>query len=984
MMTEKEMSEAAWQFSKDWANASYERGQAQPFWIALLRKVFGIEDAEHYISFEEKIISTKTHYADGFIKESRVLVEHKSADVALNKPYQHGQKKLTPFQQAKEYDNDVLFDNHARWIITCNFKQFFIYDMNKVGFPHIEIELKNLKRDYRKLKILINPFISSFEEEEKKEKLVASKASEFIRKMYDEIKKHNKVDKMLLHSLNVFCVRVVFCLYADDSFLFENRQFRKFVETYSASQLQEKFDHLFFALNTPIEKRPSITDSVINQFPHVNGGLFADDKEYSTPQIPKSVRDMLLHEAESLGMPDSDEKFTWDKISPTNFGCIFESTVDEDVRKSGGMHYTTIENIHRVIDPLFLDGFKDKLSLILEMPTETKEQRQAQDDALQEFRLELKNIRILDPACGSGNFLTETFKSLRRLDMEARRHMGFWGKQQYLANVDPCEVQMTQFYGIEIDDFAVNVAKTAMWISECQMLNELSTEIEGIKILPLIGNNNIRCADALTYDWTKLVKRNKKTPVYIIGNPPFQGSQRKNEEQKKSKAIAMSAEHNGKKVWEKHGNLDFACAWYAKAAEFMQGYSNIQTAYVSTNSVTQGEQVALLWEPLIKHYKLCITFAWKSFKWFNKADSMAHVHCVILGMGKESCFKNVSRKIYYPNQEAKSFPHINCYLMPAEDFFIKSRPNALGHVPEMVKGSIPVDGGNLLIDEVAYKEFAEKEPKAMQFVKPCLGAKEYLHNLQRYCLWIPDDTPSSLLKSLPMVWKRLKTTEKFREASTKKATREYARQMHRFMERRQPDTEYILVPRHSSENRDYIPMGFVSPDIICSDANMLISEPSKWLFAILESRIHMAWMKYTCGRIKSDYRYSADVVYNNFPWMDLTNEQKAALEKTADAIIEARQLDKDSTLADMYDYLKGKLLEAHKANDKLVAKIYGIETKDEEDIVIELMRRSVDMAKKADKPKKKRKSRKKKKIKKGLLTSQSIPKVEVVQTSFIE
>lgn len=963
-MTEKEMSEAAERFSKDWANASYERGQAQPFWIALLRKVFGVEDAEQYISFEKKVKSTTTHYADGFIKNSRVLIEQKSADVDLNKEYQHGKEKLTPFQQGKKYDNEELFSNHARWIITCNFKQFFIYDMNKVGFPHIEIELKNLRRDYRKLKILTEPFTSFVEDEETKEKLVASKASDFVRKMYDEIKKYNKVDKKLLHSLNVFCVRVVFCLYADDAFLFDDRQFRKFIESYSASQLQEKFDHLFIALNTPVEKRPSITDSIIKQFPHVNGGLFADDDEYATPKIPQSVKDMLLHEAENLGMPDSDEKFTWDKISPTNFGCIFESTVDDEVRKSGGMHYTTVENIHRVIDPLFLDGYKNKLNTILEMPTTTKEERQAQDDALQGLRLEMKSIRVLDPACGSGNFLTETFKSLRRIDMEARAHMGFWGKQQYLGNTDPCEVQMTQFFGIEIDDFAVNVAKTAMWISECQMLKELSKEIEGIKILPLIGNNNIKCADALRYDWTKLVKRSPKTPIYIIGNPPFQGSQRKSEEQKQSKAVAMSAVDKGKKVWEKHGNLDFACAWYAKAAEFMQGYNNIQTAYVSTNSVTQGEQVALLWEPLIKYYKLCITFAWKTFKWFNKADSMAHVHCVIVGMGKESCFKNVRRKLYQAEQEVKLVEHINCYLMAAEDFFIKSRPHALGHVPEMVKGSIPVDGRNLLVDEEAYKEFAEKEPEAMQFIKPCLGAKEYLHNLQRYCLWIPDDTSSSLLKSLPMVWQRLKAVEKVRKESPKKATQLYAKQMHRFMERRQPDTEYILVPRHSSENRDYIPMGFVSPDIISSDANMLISEPSKWLFGILESTIHMAWMRYTCGRIKSDYRYSADVVYNNFPWMDLTDEQKAAIDKTADAIIEARKKDKDSTLADMYDYLKGDLLEAHKANDKIVAKIFGIEAKIEEDIVLELMRRSVDMAKKADKPKRKRKTKKTTKKKK--------------------
>lgn len=959
MMTDEQMSKAAAKFAKDWAKAGYERGEAQPFWIALLRKVFGVDDAERYIKFEKQVKATTTHYADGYIENARVLIEQKSSDVDLNKPYKHGKEMLTPFQQARVYDDNSLWSQKARWIITCNFKQFFIYDMNKDGFPHIEIELKNLERDYRKLKILIDTYTNPAIRE-KREELVASKASEFVRKMYNEIKAYNKIDKQLLHSLNIFCVRVVFCLYADDSHLFDNGQFRTFIESYSAEQLQEKFDHLFIALNTPVEKRPDITDSVIKQFPHVNGGLFASDGKYATPKIPESVKEMLLHEAENLGGPDSDEKFTWDKISPTNFGCIFESTVDDEVRKSGGMHYTTIENIRRVIDPLFLDKFKEKLDIILDMPTNTKEERQTQDDALQALRMELKSIRVLDPACGSGNFLTETFRQLRLIDMEARKHMGFWGKQQYLDNTDPCEVQMTQFYGIEIDDFAASVAKTAMWISECQMLKELSKEIKGIKILPLIGNDNIICADALRYDWTKLVKRNRNTPVYVIGNPPFQGSSRKDKEQKESKAFAMSAEHKGKKVWEKHGKLDFACAWYAKAAEFMQGYSNVEAAYVSTNSITQGEQVALLWEPLIKHYKLCITFAWKSFKWFNKADSMAHVHCVIVGLGKENAFKNRQKKLYQAGQEAKKVDHVNCYLMPAEDIFIKSRPNALGHVPEMQKGSSPVDDGNLLIDEEEYAAFAEREPEALQFIKPCPSAKDFLHNGKQYCLWIPDDAPSSLLASLPMLMKKLKATETFRRNSPKKATQEYASQRHRFMERRQPESEYILVPRHSSENRKYIPMGFISPDVICHDSNMLIAKPYKWLFAILESQIHMLWMKYTCGRLETRTRYSANIVYNNFPWMEMTDEQKAALEDTANGIIEARKLDKDSTLADMYDSLKGELLKAHKANDKVVAKIYGIDSKDEEEIVLELMRRSVKMASVADKPKAgKRKKRKK-------------------------
>ena len=522
--------------------------------------------------------------------------------------------------------------------------------------------------------------------------------------------------------------------------------------------------------------------------------------------------------------------------------------------------------------------------------------------------------------------------------------MVFLEKERYFENMDPCKVQITQFYGIEIDDFAANVARTALWISKCQMQNELKKIIKDVPILPLEKNEKIICDDALKCDWTKLVRRDRKHPVFVIGNPPFQGSQRKDKEQKESKAFAMSQEHKGKKIWEKHGSLDFACAWYAKAAEFMQGHNNIEVAFVSTNSITQGEQVALLWEPLIKHYNLCITFAWKSFKWFNKADSMAQVHCIIVGLGKESRHKGKKRKLFQIDGKPKLVNHINCYLMDAEDFFIKSRSNALGNVPEMVKGSIPVDGGHLIINEDDYEDFINKEPDSIPFIKLCLGAKEYLHSLKRYCLWIPDNTPSSLLKSLPLVYKRIKATEEMRHKSPKKATQAFADRGYRFMEIRQPKTDYILVPSHSSEKRKYIPIGIVSSNIISSNANLIIPEPSKWLFAILLSKIHMAWVKYTCGRIKSDYRYSADVVYNNFPWMDLTEEQRAALSNSADRILEARKLEGCSTLADMYDFLKGELREAHLANDKLVTTIYGINDKNDEDIALELMRRSVKMA----------------------------------------
>lgn len=441
--------------------------------------------------------------------------------------------------------------------------------------------------------------------------------------------------------------------------------------------------------------------------------------------------------------------------------------------------------------------------------------------------------------------------------------------------------------------------------------------------------------------------------------------------QKASMKEAMSSKSGRKKVWKNPGKMDFVCAWYAKAAEYMQEKSNVKCALVSTNSITQGEQVSLLWKPLVQHYKLHISFAWKTFRWDNEADEMAHVHCVIIGFSKQNTSNH--RYIFQENTPVKEAKHINGYLMDAEDIFIESRTEPLGNVAGMMKGSIPVDGGNLIIEAEDYMDFITDEPSAEEYVRPLMGAREFLHNEKRYCLWIPDETPVDELKKMPLVMKRINAVEEFRLKSTKAATIECADQGHRFMEIRQPGIEYILVPRHSSEKRKYIPMGFVNPHIICSDANLIIPTSSMWLFGIMQSRIHMAWVKYVCGRLESRYRYSARIVYNNFPWKELDEEQKNAIAETATEILEDRKAD-PSCLASQYDMLKGRLANAHKANDKAVAKAYDIDLKmSDEEIALELMRRSVKMAKKKDeKKKKKTKKRSNQEKKKNLEeTSQS-------------
>lgn len=962
MRKHSEIRKAAKAFVNRWAGKGKERQDDKTFWEDLLEDVFGVSKSRYEIEVQRPVkFDGTTKYIDVYLKASKVVIEQKSHDVNLDlEEKQSDGTPLTPIDQGIRYFEKMDKPDSGRYVIACNFQEFRIWDSYHKNAPKRIIPLKDLPKRWKELLFIVEPYSDvSVQKDEKREKSISSTASEYVRDLYKALvaanKKGNKEDQQ---SLNVFCVRIVFCLYAEDAGLFDDAQYSTFLNKYSADELNEKFTALFQWLDTDVKERTKLAnmvDKIIRQFPYVNGGLFKFTKEYKTPIIDENVRNHLLRAWDLVVKGSKEkEKFTWDEISPTNFGCIFESTVAKDVRDSGGMHYTTPTNIHRVIDPLFINDLTVELDTILHMPSETKKEKDAQYGLLETYRKKLASLRFFDPACGSGNFLTEVYKSLHELELKAivqELNLNYYTRTD---TTDPCMVHINQFFGIEIDHFAASVARASMWIAECQMLQETEKVLHWeLEPLPLEKNDNILCDDALLTDWDDFVKRRATSPTYIISNPPFQGYSKMTKEQKASLNCAMPNKIGNKKVWRNQGKMDFVCAWYAKAAEYMSEKKNVKCALVSTNSITQGEQVALLWKPLAQYYNLHISFAWKTFRWYNEADDMAHVHCVIIGFGKQK--KGEKCHIYQEGAHVVEASNINGYLMGAEDFFIESRSEPLGKVSAMMKGSIPVDGGNLIMSTEEYDALVSEEPWANRYVRILMGAREFLHNEKRYCLWFTEEPSANELEEMPLVKKRIKATEEFREKSKKAATVELADESYRFMEVRQPNQKYILVPRHSSEKRKYIPMGFVDPSIICTDANLVIPAPSHWLFGILQSRIHMAWVKYVCGRLESRFRYSAKIVYNNFPWKDLDEEQKTDIERTAKEILNARKAD-GSSLASQYDLLKGRLSKAHKENDIVVAKAYGIDLNmSDEDIAIELMRRSVKLAKSKEKKKKKRK-----------------------------
>ena len=899
-MTDTEHRLAAKQFAADWQGRGDEKQETQTFWLALLQKVYGVTEPDKFISFEKtvnvdnvKTGKSNTKFIDGYIGATRVLIEQKGAKIDLNKgELQSDGSLLSPYQQARRYGGYLPVNQQPRWIVVCNFKEFRIHDMNHPNDTPEILLLSDLEKEYARLNFLVN----TGDENIRKEMEISLQAGELVGVLYDALLKQyaEPESEQTLKSLNALCVRLVFCLYAEDSGIFGKRNmFHDYLQAHRAED-RRALINLFRVLDQKEDERDRYLDDDLAAFPYVNGGLFANE-DIEIPRLGDEIIDLLLSRA--------SEDFDWSAISPTIFGAVFESTLNPQTRRSGGMHYTSIENIHKVIDPLFLDALKTELNDIKSISV-----KRNRDAKLRSFQARLASLTFLDPACGSGNFLTETYLSLRRLENEVLSLL--YEGQIVMDMNDPIQVSISQFYGIEINDFAVTVAKTALWIAESQMMKETENVVHmSLDFLPLKTNAHIVEGNALQMDWEDVVSKMQLN--YIMGNPPFIGYTYQSTEQKADLQNTMAG--IGK-------NIDYVSGWYFKAAQLMQSTA-IRTAFVSTNSITQGEQVAGVWKPMFERLGIHIDFAHRTFRWDSEANLKAHVHCVIVGFSVQM---NPAEKLLFTSKQVQHVQNISPYLIDAPTLFIESRNKPLCNVPEICKGSQPTDGGNLIVTEEDYNGFMKQAPASAKYIRRFLGADEFLNGKNRYCLWLDGISPKEL-QGMPLVLERVQLVRDFRLSSKKAATRKQADTPTLFTENRQPSEDFIAIPEVSSGTRRYIPMGFLHPDTICSNKLQILPGASIYHFGVLMSNVHMAWMRTVCGRLKSDYDYSAKIVYNNFPWPVPTEKQKAKIEQSAQAILDARSLYPDCSLAVLYNEvtMPPELRKAHQVNDRAVMEAYG-------------------------------------------------------------
>ena len=916
-MTDLEQKKAAKEFSIRWKDKGYEKGESQKYWIDLLENVLGVSNAVDFIHFEDTVhIDKATGFIDGFIDKTKVLIEQKSIDKDLRKAIKQSDGSLlNPFQQAKRYSAELAYDNRPRWIVTCNFKSFLVYDMNNPNGEPEEILLKDLGKEYYRLSFIVD----TKNEHLKKEEELSFKAGELVGKLYNAFSKEYRDinNEQSQKDLNELCVRLVFCLYAEDAGLFGRKNiFHDYLAKYDdLTLMRENLIKLFRILDTPLDKRDPYLEDDLNQFPYVNGGLFSNEN-IEIPKCTEEIKNTLLAKA-------SDE-FDWSEISPTIFGAVFESTLNPDTRRSGGMHYTSIENIHKVIDPLFLNELRDKLN-----EAESYKNEKTRNEKLTEFQNYISSLTFLDPACGSGNFLTETYLSLRRLENEALEVMSNGMMMLDMSGI--IKVSIQQFYGIEINDFAVKVAKTALWIAEAQMWNEtkkiISTMTNIGDFLPLETYENIVEANALRIDWNDVVDNTKCN--YIMGNPPFVGSKYSSISQKQDMDFVFK---NNNKI--KYRTLDYVSCWYYIASKYIVN-TKIRCALVSTNSITQGEQVEILWKPIL-NFKIKIDFAHKTFRWDSEASLKAHVHCVIIGFSDKSVLVD---KYLYDSGKIIKTDNINPYLIAAPDIFVESRNKPIDNIKKMIAPNKPCDYNNLKLEPDEYVEFITKCPNSKKWIKKMVGAQEFINNKERYCLWLVGCAPNEL-RNMQIVMDRVNKCREDRIKSNTPESLKLADTPMLFREQINPD-KYLLIPCVSSERRRYIPIGFLDKETIPVMGTLIIPDATIYDFGILTSNVHMSWMRAVAGRLKSDYRYSKDIVYNNFPWPNSTKEQKDKIEKTAQAILDARAKYPNSSLADLYDELTMpvELRKAHQQNDIAVMEAYGFDWKHmtESDCVAKLM-----------------------------------------------
>lgn len=930
-MNQVEQQKAAKEFSAFWKDKGDEKQESQRFWIGLLGDVFGVTSPAKYIEFEKRVQLTHTSYIDAYIADTKVLIEQKGIKIDLHKAYEQSDGTvLTPFEQAKRYADELPNSIRPRWIVVCNFAEFLVYDLENPQSQPEQIFLKDLPKEFYRLQFLVDQKNENIRREEE----ISIEAGKLVDKLYKALlPQYKNQDEISLRSLNILCVRIVFCLYAEDAGLFETRTaFEDYIRGFNLPNVRKGLIELFKALDTNIADRDEY-DETLKPFPYVNGGLFKDEN-IEIPNFTQEIVDVIVNDC---------AVFDWAEISPTIFGAVFESTLNPETRRKGGMHYTSIQNIHKVIDPLFLDDLNAEFDAICKTAS-----AKVRDENLLVFQKKLGSLKFLDPACGSGNFLTETYLSLRRLENKV---ISVLNKGETVLGFDEfIKVHINQFYGIEINDFAVTVAKTALWIAESQMIAETEAILsQNIDFLPLTTNAFIVEGNALRMDWSTLkpLEENampkdglfsgfttetdgtKHEYDYIMGNPPFVGYAYQSKEQKEdlhqiSKDIA--------------NNIDYVAGWYFKAALLIKG-TNTKAALVSTNSITQGEQVAVLWKPLFEQHEVQLDFAWRTFRWDSESTEKAHVHCVIVGFSNKD--SNQKQKIIFDeNGNRQIATNINGYLLDAPTIFIDKNSKPLCEVPPMIRGSSPIDDGNFILTIEEKEEYIKKEPQGEKFLRPFMMGKDFIDRKPRFCFWLVGANPSEFRKC-PILMNRIEAVRNFRLKSSKAATVQSAETPTIFGEMRPCESDYIAIPKVSSEQRRYIPMDYLPAEILAGDKLFQMPNASLYHFGVLTSNIHMAWMRAVCGRLKSDYSYSNTIVYNNFPWCNPTDEQKAKIEKTAQAILDARALFPDASLADLYDELgmPPELRKAHRENDKAVMAAYGFKASmTESEIVSELFK----------------------------------------------
>lgn len=898
--------------------------------------MLGIENVTQKLKFEKRvIIDEQTKYIDVYIPETRVLIEQKSFDKPLDKKYlQSDGSMMTPFEQGRNYAHWMIPDETPLWVIACNFQTFEIHNMNKPTEKPLVIFLEEVRNKFPLFEFMFSKNIKEISYEME----LSVRAGEIVGLLYDKLlMQYKEQNEQTLKNLNALCVRLVFCLYAEDAGIFgAHMMFHDYLKDIPVNEMRRALRELFKILDTSETKRNSDTDlkylsednPKLAAFPYVNGGLFADET-IEIPPFTEEIKDLLLNRASA--------NFDWKDISPTIFGAVFESTLNPETRRSGGMHYTSIENIHKVIDPLFLDSLRTEFDEIKAISVE-----RTRNTKLKTLQTKIAGLKFLDPACGSGNFLTETYISLRRLENEIIFELQH-GQILIGEVVNPIQVSIGQFYGIEINDFAVTVATTALWIAESQMLKETEDIVHmNLDFLPLKSYANIVEADSLEKNWNEIVPA--ASINYIMGNPPFIGARLMQQDSKQK----LQVERVFGDIQDVQ-DLDYVTCWFKIAAGYIQD-TFVEVGFVATNSICQGSQVPILWNVLLNEYHAYINFAHQTFKWNSESTDTAAVHCVIVGF---SLKERKEKKLYTYRKVNESasvqvVDHISPYLLPGGDGFVTAQKEAICDVPKMNFGNQPRDGGHFVLNEKEYQEILKQDPKIEKWIYPYIGADEFIKGKKRWCIWLKKAQPDDIQASR-ILYNKVTAVREFRLASKAKTTNGYAKVPQLFAQITQPDdTDWLIVPRVSSERRRYVPIGFMSGQMISSDAVQIVPNATLYHFGILTSNVHMAWMRVVCGRLEMRYRYSKELVYNTFPWPQVSEEQKKKIEQTAQGILDARNLFPTSTMAALYDpnLMPRELSKAHEENDKAVMRAYGF-TKvgngktrwlSEQECVAELMR----------------------------------------------